>query len=629
MKTVRLTAGQALIRFLDRQYVEVDGVESKFVEYMYGIFGHGIVLGLGEALKEQQHRIRFLQGKNEQGMAPAAIAYAKQKNRHAIIPVTSSIGPGALNMVTAAGTATANRVPLLLLPADAFASRQPDPVLQQIEQDHDYTVTANDSFRAISRYWDRVLRPEQILSAAINAMRVLTDPADTGAVTLCLPQDVPAEAFDCPVSFLEKRVHHFSRRPLAAGEPERIAELIQKAERPFLICGGGVRYSDAGASLADLAADFGIPIGETQAGKGVISWDHPMNLGGLGVTGTQAANRIAKKADLLIAVGTRLNDFHTASRSLFAHEGVPLVTINVNAMDAHKSNATPFLCDARAGLEQVAAVLRKSTDGAGAGGPRSRAILSEIEEQKTLWSKEADRLRTLPDEGLVSQTRAIGTLNDFMGPEDVVVAASGSLPSDLERLWRPKGPDSYHLEYGFSCMGYEVAGALGVKLAVGDAGNVYALLGDGAFVMLHSELLTAVQEQKKIVLVVVDNSGFHCIDNLQGSVGIDHFACEFRYRDSSTGELSGDEVPVDYAAIGRAYGCATYTVSSAEEFEHALAAAQSDPVPVLIHVHAAKKSMTGGYDANWRVGIPEVSTNPALEQAQRDQALWTQEARAY
>lgn len=610
-KTVRLTVGQALVRFLDNQYLLVDGEEIKFVEGIFGIFGHGVVVGLGEAIQEPNHSLVFHQGRNEQGMAHAAMAYAKQNNRRKIIAVTSSIGPGALNMVTAAGTATSNRIPLLLLPGDAFACRQPDPVLQQIEQSYDYNVTANDAFKAVSKYWDRINRPEQLMTAAINAMRVLTDPAETGAVVLALPQDVQGEAFDYPVEFLEKRVHRFSRRPLAEGEPEAIADLLVGKKKPFLICGGGVRYSGAGDALAAFAEEFAIPFGETQAGKGAVSWEHGQNMGGLGVTGTLSANRIARDADVVIAVGTRLNDFHTASKSAFQNPQCDIVTVNVNAFDAYKMNAHPFIADARTALEQLTSVLRdRGYAGAYEGEPA--AIRKE-------WDTEVDRLYSLDDSQGLSQTRVMGIMNDFLGENDVIVSASGSLPSDLERLWRPKGGDTYHLEYGFSCMGYEVPGALGAKLAVGDDREVYTLVGDGGFLMLHSELLTSLQERKKIVIVLIDNKGFHCIDNLQGSKGIPHFGCEFRYRDEKTGTLSGEDMPVDYAALAGAYGCDAYRATTAAEFEDALKKAKESTRSVLIDVKSVKKSMTDGYESWWRVGIPEVSNKKEVVEAYEEQ----------
>ncbi len=621
METMRLTAGQALVKFLDNQYLQVDDREIKFVEGIFGIFGHGVVVGLGEAIQEPNHNLTFYQGRNEQGMAHAAMAYAKQNNRHKIIAVTSSIGPGALNMVTAAGTATSNRIPLLLLPGDAFACRQPDPVLQQIEQSYDYTVTANDAFKAVSKYWDRIARPEQLMTAAINAMRVLTDPAETGAVVLALPQDVQGEAFDYPADFFARRVHRFSRRPLASGEAEAIAAVIAGKKRPMIICGGGVRYSEAGNALASFAEEFGIPIGETQAGKGAVRWDHPQNLGGLGVTGTLAANRIAREADLILAVGTRLNDFHTASKSAFQAPGVQIVTINVNAFDAYKMNAAPYIADARTALEELAPVLRRKKYVASYGGDVGKA--------KAAWNAEVDRLFALDDTDGLTQTRVIGMLGDFMSEEDVIVSASGSLPSDLERLWRPVSPDNYHLEYGFSCMGYEVPGALGAKLAVGKDREVYTLVGDGGFLMLHSELISALQEQQKITIVLVDNMGFHCIDNLQGSKGIPHFGCEFRYRDETSNTLSGDDIAIDYAMVAKGYGCDSFSARTAKELKDALHEARKSIRPVLIDVKTVKKSMTDGYEAWWRVGIPEVSNKKEVVEAYEEQQEMLKKVRLY
>lgn len=621
MGTIRLTVGQALVRFLDNQYISVDGVENKFVHGVFGIFGHGVVVGLGEALQEKNHDLLFYQGRSEQGMAHAAIAYAKQKKRREIVAVTSSIGPGALNMVTAAGTATVNRIPLLLLPGDVFACRQPDPVLQQVEQSHDYTITANDAFRAVSRYWDRVSRPEQLMTAAINAMRVLTDPAETGAVVLALPQDVQGEAWDYPEEFFCRRVHHLTRRPLAQGEPEAITDLIASAKRPFIICGGGIRYSEAGTALSDFCREFAIPFGETQAGKGEVTWDHEMNLGGLGVTGTRAANRIARDADLILAIGTRLNDFHTSSKSAFANPDARIVTMNVNTFDAWKMNAEPFLADARTALEQVAPLLRNRSYRSDYG--------ADLEGIKKEWNAEVDRLQNLDDTDGLAQTRVIGIMNADIARDAVIVAASGSLPSDLERIWRPGAPDTYHLEYGFSCMGYEVPGALGVRLAVGREREVYTLVGDGGFLMLHSELVTSLQEGAKIVVVLIDNMGFHCIDNLQNSKGIPHFGCEFRYRENSSGDLSGADIPVDYAMLARSYGCDSWTATTAEEFRHALAEARKSPRSSLIDVKTVKKSMTDGYEAWWRVGIPEISPKPEVVEAWKEQQETITKARQF
>lgn len=611
MSTVKLTVSQALVKFLDNQYIEVDGEEIKFIEGVFGIFGHGCVVGIGEALQEPNHSLKFYQGHSEQGMAHAAMAYAKQNNRRKIMAVTSSIGPGALNMVTAAGTATVNRIPVLFLPGDSFACRQPDPVLQQIEVAHDYTVTANDAFKPVCKYWDRINRPDQLMAAAINALRVLTDPADTGAVCLALPQDVQGEAYDYPEEFFAKRVHRPGRRPLSPGDAARAAELIKGKKKPMIICGGGVRYSEAGKELARFAETFGIPFAETQAGKSVLSWDHPYNLGGMGVTGTSASNEIAHKTDLVIAVGTRLNDFITASKWDFHNPEVELLSVNVCAFDAYKMNSHPLLGDAKLALAEIQGELEKGGYKAQWGG--------EVEKVIADWTAEVDRLYNLKDEEAgFAQTKVMGLMNEGGIPEDaIVVAASGSLPSDMERLWRPRVKDTYHLEYGFSCMGYEIAGALGAKIACPDR-EVYCLTGDGGFWMLNSEMFTAVQEGLKIHIILVDNNGFHCIDNLQASQGIPHFGCEFRYRSAETGRLDGDYIPVDYATIAAGVGYDSFRAASSEEFVEALKAARASEKPILIDCKTERKSMTEGYGAWWRVGTPEVSNKPAVVAAGRE-----------
>ncbi len=599
MKTEKLTMAQALVRFLDHQYINVDGEETKFVEGVIGIFGHGIVVGLGEALEAKGHSLKFYQGKSEQGMAHIAMGYAKQKNRKKIMAVTSSIGPGALNMVTAAGTATANRIPVLFLPGDAYADRQPDPVLQQIEQPYDYNVTANDAFKPVSRYWDRISRPEQLMSAAINAMRVLTDPAETGAVTLCLPQDVQGEVYDYPIEFLEKRVHFIQRREIDGMSLIRVTDMIAASKKPFIICGGGVRYSEAGKELAELSKAFHIPFGETQAAKGTVLSGHPMNMGGAGVTGTSAANRLAKEADLIIAIGTRLNDFCTSSKSAYQAEDAKMVSINVNTMDAYKMNALPVFSDAKLALSAIHKELLKQ-------GYKS-AYNGEIESAKAEWDAEVDRLYTLPESQGIPQTRILGELNEHLLPKDaIIVTASGSLPSDLQRVWRCRGENVYHAEYAFSCMGYEVNAALGIKLAEPER-EVYAILGDGSFIMSHSELLTSIQENLKINIILLDNSGFQCIHNLQRSQGIPSFANEFRYRQSNTDRLTGAYVPVDFAAIAKGYGAAAFRAESVEEFTQAFKDMQLQPNTALLDVKVLPGTMTDGYDAWWRVGTAQIS----------------------
>jgi 3D-(3,5/4)-trihydroxycyclohexane-1,2-dione acylhydrolase (decyclizing) len=555
-------------------------------------------------------------------MAHVAIAFAKQHKRRKILAVTSSIGPGALNMVTAAGTATVNRIPVLFLPGDIFACRQPDPVLQQIEQFYDVNITANDAFKAVTKYWDRIIRPEQLMTAAINAMRVLTDPAETGAVCLCLPQDVQAEAMDYPLSFFKRRVHRLTRRPLEIGATHQATKLILGKQKPMLICGGGVRYSDAGEVLAAFAEKFNIPFCETQAGKGVIPWHHPLNMGAVGVTGTLAANEISHQSDLVIAVGTRLNDFHTASKWNFHHPQVELLSINVSNFDAYKMDAEPLLADAREALEAIAEKLSEQ-------GYRSKWG-TEAKALRDQWIDEVDRIYSHDDgDGGYAQTRVIGQLNTGLMAEDaIVVAASGSLPSDLERLWRVTQPNTYHLEYGFSCMGYEVSGALGAKLAAPER-EVYCLVGDGGYLMLHSEIVTAIQEGIKINIILFNNHGFDCIDNLQISQGIPHFGCQFRYRNNDSDRLDGKVLPIDYAMNARSYGCQSWSVSSAEAFETAFKEAKNSPVSTLIEVQTASKSMTHGYSTWWRVGVPEVSQKSAVVSAAQDMKKNTAKAKLF
>lgn len=624
MRTMRMTMGQALVKFLDNQYLSVDGIEAKFVQGVFGIFGHGCVLGIGEALQEQDHTLKYYRGQNEQGIAHTAIAFAKQNNNKKIMAVTSSIGPGAMNLMTAAALASVNRIPVLLLPGDVFACRQPDPVLQQLEQYDSAATTANNAFEAVCRYWDRISRPEQLISAAINAMRVLTDPATAGAVCLSLPQDVQAEAYDYPESFFEKRVHYRERSKISEAALKRAVGMILESKKPYVICGGGVRYSEAGDALARFCDAFQIPFGETQAGKSSVVWDHPMNLGGIGVTGNPAANRIAMDADLIIGVGTRFSDFTTCSKWLFKNENARFMTLNVNAFDAHKMNAIPFVCDAREGIEQLYPELV-------AIGYRS-GYAGEIREARTRWSEEvAGVYNTETRNGGYSQMRALGLMNDeaFEG-DAIVVGASGSLPGDMQRFWRARQQYTYHMEYGFSCMGYEVCGALGVKLAAPDK-EVYAMVGDGSFVMLHSELLTSLQERKKINIMLFDNKGFGCIDKLQRSQGIPKFGCELKYRNEKTGRLDegGEWMNIDFAKIAEGYGCRIWRASNSEELRKAIEEAKKSPVSTLIDIKVDFDSMSDGYDNWWRVGTPEVSKKKAVELASEEIRRQVENTRKY
>jgi 3D-(3,5/4)-trihydroxycyclohexane-1,2-dione acylhydrolase (decyclizing) len=617
--------GQAALRFLDNQYVEYDGEEIKFVEGIFGIFGHGVVVGLGEALAAGDTSLRFYQAKNEQGAGHAAMGFAKQHDRLKIMAACSSIGPGALNMVTAAATATANHIPVLFLPSDAFACRQPDPVLQQIEIPADYTNTSSDAFRAVSRCWDRVQRPEQLMTAFINAFRVLTDPAETGAVTVSLPQDVQGEVYDYPEEFLAKRVHHIERRIPTPGQIRRAAALLKQAKKPLVICGGGARYSRAGAALEQFCAAFHIPFAETQGGKGTVPWDNPYNLSGIGTTGALSANRLAKEADLIIALGTRLGDFTTCSKWLFQNPDCKILGINVASFDAYKMNGEPIIADAKLTLEALSSAVSGYQS---QWGGRIKAVRDE-------WKAEVDRLyhedaAPGPDgKPLLSQARALGELNDRLLPKDaIVVSGSGSIPSDMQRVWRVRTPGTYHMEYAFSCMGYEVAAALGAKIACPNR-EVVTVIGDGAYAMLHTELLTAIQEGKKIIVVVLDNAGFHCIDNLQHSQGIVHFGNEWKIRDAGSGRLSGESVQVDYAKNGESWGALGLRARTPEELAAAMKEALAAAKPVVIDVKVSPKTMTKGYESWWRVGTAQVSTNPEVEAAAGAMAAEVEKARKF
>jgi 3D-(3,5/4)-trihydroxycyclohexane-1,2-dione acylhydrolase (decyclizing) len=640
MKTIRLTMAQALVRFLENQYIRYDGIEHPFVEGVIMLPGHGNVVGLGQALAQEAHRMQVWQGKNEQGMAHTAVAFAKQCKRKKIIAVTSSVGPGAANMVTAAATATANNIPVLILPGDVYACRQPDPVLQQVEQTHDLSLSTNDAFRPVCRYWDRVTRPEQLMSAMLSAMRVLTDPANTGAVCVAMPQDVEGEAYDYPESFFAKRVHRLARREPEAEVIAEAAEIIKNAKRPMLICGGGVRYSEAHEEFRAFAEATGIPFAETQAGKSAIVWDHPLNLGGVGVTGCSAANEIAREADVIIGVGTRYTDFTTASKWLF-REDAKFVNINVSDFQALKLDALPVVADAKRALP----ALLRAVEGYKA------PYTTEVTEAIARWRKELDRLdATAFGEGYVpeindanaqsafrfakdldanlTQTAVLGCINHCIDPEDVVIGAAGSLPGDMQRMWRPRGVDTYNMEYGYSCMGYEISGALGVKYAIGNK-DVYAMCGDGSFIMLHAELLTAVQEHKKINICLFNNASYGCINNLQVGHGNDTLCTELRWR-GEDGKFSGPFMPVDFAKIAEGYGCKAYTIHSLSELKDAIADAKKiDGVPVLFDIRVLPKSMTDGYGSWWRVGDTAVSENQRNLDAYQDHLAHEKDARKY
>ncbi len=642
MKTVRLTMAQALVRFLENQYLEVDGKSHRFVKGLFIIPGHGNVVGLGQALTQEAKHLEIYQGKNEQGMAQAAVAFAAQTKRKQMMVATSSVGPGAANMVTACGTATANNLPLLVLPGDVYACRQPDPVLQQVEQIHNLSISTNDAFKAVCRYWDRIVRPEQLMSAMISAFRVLTDPANTGAVCIAMPQDVEGEAYDYPDTFFQKRVWRLERRPATEAALRDAAAAIKSAKRPMLICGGGVRYSEAHDEFRTFAETFGIPFGETQSGKSAVVWDHPLNLGGVGATGCSAANEIAKKADLVIGVGTRYTDFTTASKWLFS-EKCKFVNINVSEFQALKMEAVPVVADAKDTLPRLARLLK------GYKAPYK----DEIKKAKKAWEKELDRLdnftykntakwlplvvdsnkdsvhRFAKDlDAQLTQTAALGAINAMMDPEDVAIGASGSLPGDMQRMWRPRAVDTYNMEYGYSTMGYEIAGALGVKLAIGDKHEVYSFAGDGSFNMLHSELITACQERKKINICLFDNASFGCINNLQVGHGNKVLCTELRYRNKDG--LFGDFMNIDYAKVAEGYGCKSYTVRTMAELRAAFADARKvKNTPVLFDIKVLPKTMTDGYGSWWRVGDTEVSERPENLAAYKDHLAHVKNARKY
>ncbi|MGG0254940.1 3D-(3,5/4)-trihydroxycyclohexane-1,2-dione acylhydrolase (decyclizing) [Bacillus toyonensis] len=644
MQTVRMTTAQALVKFLNQQYVEFDGKQQKFIKGIFTIFGHGNVVGLGQALEEDAGELEVYQGRNEQGMANAAMAFAKQKHRKQIMACTSSVGPGSANMITSAATASANNIPVLLLPGDVFATRQPDPVLQQIEQTHDLSISTNDAFRAVSKYWDRINRPEQLMTAMIQAMRVLTNPADTGAVTICLPQDVQGEAWDFPSYFFQKRVHRIERRLPTKASLADAVEMIKRKKKPIMICGGGIRYAEAAEELKQLAETFRIPFGETQAGKSAIESSHPYNLGGIGVTGNLAANTIAKEADLVIGIGTRFTDFTTASKQLFQNKEVEFLNINISEFHANKLDALKVIADAKEGLLALIAELQAID--------YQSSYTAEIADVKEAWETELARLHNIRftnqgftpeveghfDENLneyvdalgtqLTQTTVIGQINTLLDEDAIIVGAAGSLPGDLQRMWAARKPNTYHMEYGYSCMGYEVAGALGAKLAE-PSKEVYAMVGDGSYQMLHSELVTSLQENKKINVLLFDNSGFGCINNLQMGNGIGSFGTEFRYRNQETRKLNGAIMKIDFAASAAGYGVKTYHVTSIEQLQEALIDAKKQTVSTLIDIKVLPKTMTNGYDSWWHVGIAEVSNSQSVQAAYESKVSNLQKARSY
>ncbi|PBC69607.1 3D-(3,5/4)-trihydroxycyclohexane-1,2-dione acylhydrolase (decyclizing) [Streptomyces sp. TLI_235] len=615
--TVRLTTAQALIRFLAHQYTERDGQRQRLITACWGIFGHGNVAGIGQALLETDrtgpHHLPYAQGRNEQSMVHAAVGYARQADRLQTHAVTTSIGPGATNLVTGAALATINRLPVLLLPGDVFATRPADPVLQQLEVPYAGDINVNDTLRPVSRYFDRIWRPEQLIPAAVQAMRTLTDPVDTGAVTLALPQDVQAEAYDWPLEFFTDRTWHIRRPRPDTGELEAAAHAIRNATRPLVVAGGGVHHSAAENALAALADTTGIPVAETQAGKGSLPWDHPCQLGGIGHTGTPAANTAAAEADLVIGVGTRWTDFTTASATLFAHPGVRFVNLNIAGPDAHKLAGLPVVADARAALEELTARLaghQVTTD--------HRAKYRHAADQ---WQGTVDEIYSTPHpDARPTQHQLLGILEEVMHPCDVLVNAAGSLPGDLHRLWRPRDPHQYHVEYGYSCMGYEIPAAIGIRLAAPDR-EVFALVGDGTYLMMPTELVTAVQENIKIIPVLIQNHGYASIGNLSEHVGAERYGTAYRHR-AADGTYTGDPLPLDLAGNLASLGLHVLRADTTSQLRAALHTARAAEHPTAVYVETAPadpKALTA--QPWWDVPVAAESTRAAARNARRHYEL--------
>ncbi|MDQ6671229.1 MAG: 3D-(3,5/4)-trihydroxycyclohexane-1,2-dione acylhydrolase (decyclizing) [Chloroflexota bacterium] len=609
----RLTMAQALIAFLQQQHVERDGVEQPFFAGCFGIFGHGNLAGVGQAL-QQASAFRYYQSRNEQAQVHIAASYAKMKNRLQTFACTSSIGPGATNMITGAATATVNRLPVLLLPGDIFARRNVAPVLQQLESEHSQDISVNDCFKPVSRYWDRISRPEQLLTALPEALRVLTSPAETGAVTLALPQDVQTEAFDYPEAFFEKRVWHVPRNRPDRHALERAADWIRASQRPLLIAGGGAIYSQASEVLQRFSDRSGLPVVETMAGKGSLRFDHALNLGAVGATGTFAANRLARDADLVIGVGTRYSDFTTASKTAFQNPGVRFININVASFDAAKHAALALIGDAQVTLDELSEALTEYRVD-----PSYRALAEGLHAE---WDREVERIygvRLLPH---VSQGELIGAVNELGDPDGVLVCAAGSLPGDLHKLWRARHPKQYQLEYGFSCMGFEIAGGLGAKMA-DPSREVYVLVGDGSYLMLPSEIITSIQEHYKLTIVLIDNAGFKSIGALSRSLGQAGFGTRYVY--PRAGSLPGDDedggvqtLPVDLAANARSLGAHVIECHSYADFAAALQAAKMQDRTTVIYIQNDRLQAVPGYESWWDVPVAEVSQMPAVDAARKE-----------
>ncbi len=616
MNTIRLTTAQAIVRFLAQQYVERDGLRQRFFGGCFGIFGHGNVAGMGQALQQYHPLLRYYQTRNEQAMVHTALGYAKHANRLRALVCTTSIGPGATNMLTGAATATINRLPVLLLPGDIFARRNVAPVLQQLESEQTQEISVNDCFRPVSRYWDRINRPDQIITALPEALRVLTSPADTGAVVLALPQDVQTEAYDYPAELFEERTWHIPRNRPDADALARAAQWIRAARRPLIVAGGGVLYSEATETLRRFVEATGIPVGETMAGKGSLRYDHPLNMGAIGVTGTSAANALARDADLVIGIGTRYSDFTTASKTLFAEPGVRFININVTGFDAHKHAALPLVGDARATLAELAVALEGRRADA-----EQRARAQALHAQ---WQQQVDAIYAVRHQPLPSQGEVIGAVNELGDPDAVMVCAAGSLPGDLHKLWRARHAKQYHLEYGYSCMGYEIAGGLGVKMAEPER-EVYVMVGDGSYLMLSNEVITSIQEGYKLTIVLLDNRGYKSIGALSRSLGQQGFGTRYAYR--RNGELPSDAeegagaepLPVDLAMNARSLGAHVIETDSYAGVAAALEAARRIDHTVVIHVRTDRYADVPGF-AWWDVPVAEVSEMDSVNAAREEWA---------
>jgi 3D-(3,5/4)-trihydroxycyclohexane-1,2-dione acylhydrolase (decyclizing) len=593
--TTRLTTAQAIIQFLKNQFTQRDGEQKRLFEGCLGIFGHGNIAGIGQAL-EQDPGLPYYLFRNEQAMVHTATAFAKMANRLRTLACTTSIGPGATNMVTGAAVATINRLPVLLLPGDIFARRNVAPVLQQLESSATQDISVNDCFKPVARYWDRIERPEQILAALPAAVRVLTSPVETGAVVLSLPQDVQAEAFDYPTAFFEKRVWQIPRPRCDSQLLQKAAQWIRSAKQPLIIAGGGTIYSEATETLSAFAGQTGIPVGETQAGKGSLPFNHAQALGAIGVTGTPGANILARESDLIIGVGTRYSDFTTASQTAFQNPAVRFININVGEFDAGKQSALPLVGDAQVTLEELACALQGTTV--------STSYATRVAEFREAWEKEVDRLHNLNRAHPISQGEVIGVVNEISGPRDVLVCAAGSLPGDLHKMWRTRDPKGYHLEYGYSCMGYEISGGLGVKMAAPDR-EVYVMVGDGSYLMMAQEIVTALQEGYKLTIVVLDNHGFSSIGGLSRACGNQGMGTEYRYR--SNGKLLGDLIPVDYVTNARSLGAEAVRATTRDEFKQALLAASKSEKTSVVVIETAYDQRVPGYESWWDVPIAEVS----------------------